>query len=47
MIEISDEFRQIQNENVSSSNEIPVIENLQEFFKCPSGCPNGTSDLIL
>ena len=34
----------IQDEN-GFSNEIPFNENLQEFFKCTFGCPNGTSDL--
>ena len=30
-------FSQIQDENGSSSNEIPVNENLLEFRKCPFG----------
>ena len=40
--EISDEFCQIQNENKNDSglNEIPIIEDLQEFLRCPFRWPD-------
>ena len=45
--EVSDEFCQTQdeNENNNGSNGIPVIQNLQEFLKCPFRWPESVSDV--
>ena len=47
MEEVSDEFCQIQNENenINGPNGIPVIENLEEFLKCPFSWPDRASDV--
>ena len=47
MEEVSDEFCQIQNENenINGPNGIPVIENLEEFLKCPFRWPDRASDV--
>ena len=47
MEEVSYEFGQTQdeNENSNGSNGIPVIQNLQEFLKCPFRWPERVSDV--
>ena len=48
MEEFSDEFCQFQDEgqNNSGSSQLPVVEDLQDFLRCPFRWPDGTgSDL--